>query len=137
MDMDAMDEEILTILKKDARESYVNIANKLNTSEGTIRGRVKKLVEQGIITRFTIRTKGKNVKALIAVQMDINAENPKWDKIVEIDGVEMVYEVSGDNDLIAIVDVMSTEDLNDIIEEIRSLGVKSTRTMLILKEHYS
>jgi len=132
-----MDEEILAILKKDARESYVNIANQLNTSEGTIRGRVKKLVEQGIITRFTIRTKGKNVKALIAVQMDINAENPKWDKIVEIDGVEMVYEVSGDNDLIAMVDVMSTENLNDIIEEIRGLGVKSTRTMLILKEHFS
>lgn len=132
-----MDEEILAILKKDARESYVNIANQLNTSEGTIRGRVKKLVEQGIITRFTIRTKGKNVKALIAVQMDINAENPKWDKIVEIEGVEMVYEVSGDNDLIAMVDVMSTENLNDIIEEIRSLGVKSTRTMLILKEHFS
>ena len=137
MDMDTMDEEILAILKKDARESYVNIANQLNTSEGTIRGRVKKLVEQGIITRFTIRTKGKNVKALIAVQMDINAENPKWDKIVEIDGVEMVYEVSGDNDLIAMVDVMSTENLNDIIEEIRGLGVKSTRTMLILKEHFS
>ena len=135
--MDAMDEEILAILKKDARESYVNIANKLNTSEGTIRGRVKKLVEQGIITRFTIRTKGKNVKALIAVQMDINAENPKWGQIVEIEGVELVYEVSGENDLIAMVDVMSTEDLNDIIEEIRSLGVKSTRTMLILKEHYS
>jgi DNA-binding Lrp family transcriptional regulator len=135
--MDAMDEEILAILKKDARESYVNIANKLSTSEGTIRGRVKKLVEQGIITRFTIRTKGKNVKALIAVQMDINAENPKWNRIVEIEGVELVYEVSGENDLIAMVDVMSTEDLNDIIEEIRSLGVKSTRTMLILKEHYS
>ena len=135
--MDTMDEEILAILKKDARESYVNIANRLNTSEGTIRGRVKKLVEQGIITRFTIRTKGKNVKALIAVQMDINAENPKWNKIVEINGVELVYEVSGENDLIAMVDVMSTENLNDIIEEIRSLGVKSTRTMLILKEHYS
>ncbi len=132
-----MDEEILAILKKDARESYVNIANKLNTSEGTIRGRVKKLVEHGVITRFTIRTKGKNVKALIAIGMDINAENPKWDKIVEIDGVELIYEVSGDNDLIALVDVMSTEDLNDIIEEIRGLGVKSTRTMLILKEHYN
>jgi Lrp/AsnC family transcriptional regulator for asnA, asnC and gidA len=137
MYMDAMDEEILAILKKDARESYVNIASKLNTSEGTIRGRVKKLVEQGVITRFTIRTKGKNVKALIAIQMDINAENPKAHTITEIEGVEMVYEVSGDNDLIALVDVMSTEDLNEIIEDIRNLGVKATRTMLILKEHYS
>lgn len=136
--MDAMDEEILTILKKDARESYVNIASKLNTSEGTVRGRVKKMVERGIITRFTIRTKGKNVKALIAVQIDVNSD---IDQIVGgingIPGVELVYEVSGDNDLMVLVDVMSTEELNNIIEDIRRMGIQSTRTLLILKEHFN
>ena len=42
--MDKMDEDILGILKKDARESYVNIAQRLGTSEGTIRGRIKRMI---------------------------------------------------------------------------------------------
>jgi DNA-binding Lrp family transcriptional regulator len=135
--MDAMDEQILSLLKKDARESYVTIAKKLKTSEGTIRARVKKMVEQGEITGFTVRTRGKNVKALISIKIDINTDAASVaEKIVKIDGVEYVHEISGETDLIVLVDVLSTEDLNAVIDKIRSFGIQATMTMLILKEHY-
>ena len=135
--MDAMDEQILGLLKKDARESYVTIAKDLKTSEGTIRARVKKMVDQGAITGFTVRTKGKNVKALISIKIDINTDAAHIaEKIVKLDGVEYVHEISGESDLIVLVDVMSTEDLNSTIDHIRSFGIQATMTMLILKEHY-
>ena len=135
--MDAMDEQILGLLKKDARESYVTIAKKLKTSEGTIRARVKKMVDQGVITGFTVRTKGKNVKALISIKIDINTDASQVaEKIVKLDGVEYVHEISGESDLIVLADVMSTEDLNTTIDQIRSFGIQATMTMLILKEHY-
>ena len=135
--MDAMDEKILGILKKDARESYVTIAKDLKTSEGNIRARVKKMVDQGAITGFTVRTKGKNVKALISIKIDINTDASQVaEKIVKLDGVEYVHEISGESDLVVQVDVMSTEDLNSVIDKIRSFGIQATMTMLILKEHY-
>jgi DNA-binding Lrp family transcriptional regulator len=135
--MDKIDEDILAMLKNDARESYVTIAQKLDTSEGTVRGRVKKMMQQGIITGFTVRTKGKNIKALISIKININSDAAQIaNKIIKIEGVEFVFEISGDTDLCVMVDVMSTEELNDIIDRIRSYGIQSTMTMLILKEHY-
>lgn len=135
--MDAMDEEIIRILRKDSRESYVNIAERLNTSEGTVRTRIKKLYESGIITQFTIRTKGKNVKALVEISIDVNVDTSLVARnIMGIEGVELVYEVSGENDLVVIIDVMSTTELNEIIDKIRGFGnIQSTKTSLILNEH--
>jgi DNA-binding Lrp family transcriptional regulator len=134
--MDNMDEEILAILKKDARMPFVTIAKKLRTSEGTIRARVKKMLNEGIIRSFTIRTASKNVKALVEIKINVNINTTNISKgIRKIPGVDSVYEVSGDNDIVALVDVMSTKDLNAIIETIRRLEhTVATKTQLILNE---
>ena len=51
--------------------------------------------------------------------------------------VREVFEVTGDQDIIAIVDVESSTRLNEIIEKVRHYdSIISTRTRLILKEHY-
>ena len=47
--IDHLDDKIIEILKKDSRRPFVEIANELEVSEGTIRSRVKKLFEEGII----------------------------------------------------------------------------------------
>jgi DNA-binding Lrp family transcriptional regulator len=52
-------------------------------------------------------------------------------------GVTEVYEVTGDQDIIAVVDVETSQQLNDIIEGVRRQdNILSTRTRLILKEHF-
>ena len=53
--IDHLDDKIIEILKKDSRRPFVEIATELNVSEGTIRSRVKKLFEEGVIQSFTIR----------------------------------------------------------------------------------
>ena len=48
-----------------------------------------------------------------------------------------VVTTTGDQDIIAIVDVESSTRLNEIIEKVRHYdSIISTRTRLILKEHY-
>lgn len=135
--MDGLDEKILMILREDARESYVSIASKLGTSEGTIRARTKRLLEEGVITRFTLKIASKNVKALVDVKARSNVNTANISEaIMQHSGVETVYEVSGESDLVVVVNVMSTTELNDIIERIRSLtDVVSTQTRLVLREH--
>jgi DNA-binding Lrp family transcriptional regulator len=136
--IDHLDDKIIEILKKDSRRPFVEIANELEVSEGTIRSRVKKLFDEGVIQAFTIKTSSKNVKALVEVKIDVNVNTSDIaDQIAGFDGVSEVYEVTGEEDIVAIIDVTSSPQLNEIIERIRRYdNVESTRTRLILKEHF-
>ncbi len=136
--IDNLDKRILEIMKKDSRCPYVDIADQLGVSEGTVRSRVHKMTEDGVIRGFTIKTNSKNVKALVEVSIDVNTDTEEIARrMSEYDGVTEVFEVTGDQDIIAIVDVESTQNLNDIIEKVRKYdNVLSTRTRLILKEHF-
>ena len=136
--IDNLDKRILEIMKKDSRCPYVEIAEKLGVSEGTVRSRVHKMTEDGIIRGFTSKTSSKNVKARGEVRIYVNTDTEEIArKLSEYDGVTEVFEVTGDQDIIAIVDVESPQSLNEIIERVRRYdNVLSTRTRLILKEHF-
>ncbi|MDD2627054.1 MAG: Lrp/AsnC family transcriptional regulator [Candidatus Methanomethylophilus sp.] len=135
--IDNLDKRILEIMKKDSRCPYVEIANQMGVSEGTIRSRVHRMIEDGVIRGFTIKTSSKNVKALVEVRIDVNTDTEEIAKeLAKYEGVTEVFEVTGDQDIIAIVDVESSQRLNEIIEQVRRFNVLSTRTRLILKEHF-
>jgi DNA-binding Lrp family transcriptional regulator len=136
--MDELDENIIDVLKKDSRRPFVEVAEQLQVSEGTIRSRVRKMTEDGIIKGFTIKTSSRNVKAMVEIRVDVNTDTDAVAKtLASQDGVTEVYEVTGDQDIIAIVDVESSQQLNDIIERVRRYdNILSTRTRLILKEHF-
>ena len=136
--IDNLDKRILEIMKKDSRCPYVEIADKLGVSEGTVRSRVHRMTEEGIIRGFTIKTSSKNVKALVEVKIDVNTDTEAIAReLSTYDGVTEVFEVTGGQDIIAIVDVESSQSLNEIIERVRRYdNVLSTRTRLILKEHF-
>lgn len=136
--IDHLDERIIEILKKDSRKPFVEIAEELKVSEGTIRSRVRKLLEEGVIQSFTIKTSSKNVKAIIEVKIDVNVNTAEVAaNIAKFDGVSEVFEVTGEEDIVAIIDVTSSPQLNEIIERVRRFdNVLSTRTRLILKEHF-
>ena len=54
--MDETDYNIIDILRENSRETNMEIARKLNVSEGTIRKRIMNMVNNGIIRKFTIET---------------------------------------------------------------------------------
>ncbi|MCL2142798.1 MAG: Lrp/AsnC family transcriptional regulator [Methanomassiliicoccaceae archaeon] len=136
--MDDLDEHIIEVLKKDSRCPFVEIAEQLQVSEGTIRSRVRRMMDDGMIKGFTIKTSSRNVKAMVEIRIDVNTDTDEIAKLLSANqGVTEVYEVTGDQDIIAIVDVESSQQLNDIIERMRrNDNILSTRTRLILKEHF-
>ncbi len=136
--IDYLDEKIIELLKKDSRRPFVDIANQLKVSEGTVRSRVRKLVEEDVIQTFTIKTSSKNVKAVIEVKINVNINTSDVAaQIARFEGVSEVFEVTGEEDVVAIIEVTSSPQLNEIIERIRRFdNVQSTRTRLILKEHF-
>jgi DNA-binding Lrp family transcriptional regulator len=134
--MDELDEEILRILRRDARTPYTEIADRVGTSEGTVRNRVEQLVEDGVIERFTVATRTGNVKAMIETGVDVSVDTHDIsDRVVEWPEVDFVWQVSGEADLVFVVDAQDTRRVNEIITQTRELDeVVSTKTRLILDE---
>ena len=134
--MDDLDREILAILRRDARIPYTEIADRVGTSEGTIRNRVEQLVEDGVIERFTVATRTGNVKAMIEVGVDVSVDTHDIsDRVAEWPEVDFVWQVSGEEDIVLVVDAADTADLNELISRVRELDeVVSTKTRLILEE---
>jgi DNA-binding Lrp family transcriptional regulator len=134
--MDELDRQILTILRRDARTPYTEIADRVGTSEGTVRNRFEQMVEDGIIERFTVATSTGNVRAMIEVGVDVNVDTAAVsDRMIEWKEVDFVWQVSGDEDIVLVVDAADTERVNELITRARELDeVVSTKTRLILDE---
>jgi DNA-binding Lrp family transcriptional regulator len=134
--MDDIDRRLLALLRDNARSSFTQLASAVGTSEGTVRARMKRLVGDGVITGFTIRTAGNQVKALIEVVVQRNVQTNEVTRIIRgWDGVESVWEVTGEQDLVVVADCPDTARLNALIDAIRGIeGTEATRSRLILRE---
>jgi len=70
--LDKLDRDIIDELQDDGRKPYNEIANKLNVSEGTIRKRVRKLTDMGVLKIAGLINPekiGENLLAVIGVQL--------------------------------------------------------------------
>jgi len=134
--MDELDREILAILRRDARTPYTEIADRIGTSEGTVRNRVERLAEDGVIERFTVATRTGNVKAMIEVGVAVDVDTHAiCQRFTEWEQVDFVWQVSGEEDIVLVVDAADTNGVNDLITRARDLDeVVSTKTRLILDE---
>ncbi|WP_136590372.1 Lrp/AsnC family transcriptional regulator [Salinigranum halophilum] len=134
--MDDLDHQILSILRRDARTPYTEIADRVGTSEGTVRNRVDRMTQDGVIERFTVATRTGNIKAMVEVSVAVDVNTSEVSKqMAEWDDVDFVWQVSGEQDIVLIVDTADTAAVNDLITRARELDeVKSTKTRLILDE---
>ena len=134
--MDELDRRILTILRRDSRTPYTEIADRVNTSEGTVRNRVEQLLDSGVIERFTVATRTGNVKAMVEIGVAVDVDTGAMsERLSEWTDVDFVWQVSGEEDVVIVVDTTDTGTLNDLITQARELDqVVSTKTRLILDE---
>lgn len=131
--MDEKDEKILEILEENGRASYTEIAEEVGVSEGTVRNRVENMKEDGVIEKFTVEASKNDISAVVLTKL---ATSKDPEKVIEQfpEGLT-VYEVTGEHDLVIILDREETEQLNDSIDEVRGIeGVKGTVTKSVLRE---
>ncbi|MGQ4554890.1 AsnC family transcriptional regulator [Halobellus sp. GM3] len=134
--MDDLDRRILDILRRDSRTPYTEIAAQVETSEGTVRNRVERLIDEGIIERFTISTQTGNIKAMIEVSVKVDVDTTEVSEaMAEWEQVDFVWQVSGEEDVVLVVDAADTRAVNELITRARELDeVQDTKTRLILDE---
>ena len=134
--MDELDREILSILRRDARTPYTEIAERVGTSEGTVRNRVEGMVDDGVIERFTVTTRTGNVKAMIEISVAMDVDTGEvGERLAEWEEVDFVWQVSGEDDIVLVVDCVDTRAVNELISRAREQEeVENSTTRLILDE---
>jgi DNA-binding Lrp family transcriptional regulator len=135
MHKDKVDESILEFLRKDSRESFVEIGKKLKLSESAIRHRVKNMVDSGTITKFTVEEGGGQPEALVMVSADSSIDTSKVSlKLTKLNAVKKIYEITGQYDICVIIQAPSIQEINACIDDLRKItGVTDTNTVIILK----
>lgn len=134
---DKIDAEILRILKEDSRESFVDIGKKLKLSESAVRRRVKNLIDNKIIRKFTIEIgEQSSTKAIVLVSVESSMDTSKVSaKLTKLDGIKTVYEITGQYDIAVILSAPNITDINIAIDQLRKVqGVSDTNTVIILRD---
>lgn len=136
--MDKTDYEILKCLKENARENATNIGEKINLSTSAVIERIKKFETSGLIKQYTVvinqQAFGGELMAFISVRL----EHPKfYENFVEIvnfhNSIAECYYIAGDFDFILKVITKTAQDLENILNYIKSIdGVSLTRTSVVL-----
>ena len=133
---DKIDERILEILRKDSRESFVEIGKKLKLSESAIRRRVKTMVDGKIIERFTLQEGEINsTSAIVLISVDSSIDTSKVSsKLTKLTAVKTVYEITGQYDISVIIRAPTINEINICIDELRKIpGIIDTNTVIILR----
>jgi Lrp/AsnC family transcriptional regulator, involved in the regulation of lysine biosynthesis len=134
--LDDTDEKIIRILQADSRKAFVEIANQIGLSESAVRRRVKNLVDGGTIKRFTLELGASDkTSAITLISVSSTADTSAVSgKLMKLGGVEVVYEITGQYDIAAIIAAPAIVEINKCIDDIRKIeGVSDTNTVIILK----
>ncbi len=134
--MDQLNRKIVDALTQDARTPFLEISKRLGVSEGTIRNRVGKLLKHGAIRRFTVELgDAGGVSGVVCIKSDSHKGTTQVGEALKrlSSQVGRVFEVSGEFDLICIVDSPSVGEMNFLLERIRrSKGVLQTQTFMVM-----
>ncbi len=117
-DIDDLDKRIILELQQDARKPYKEIAKKVEVSEGTVRNRVVRLIDRGILklqARVNPFAFPNKISALVGVSVKGREHEETMERIAQIPCVTSVWNATGRFDLFFEVMVDSLEDLNNVL----------------------
>ena len=135
--VDELDQKLITALQKNGREGYVELARKLGVVEGTVRKRVKNLLDKDTIKITAVpnvRKLGYGFIGIMGLQVRMEDLRKVGDNLARNRHVCYLAFVTGRYDLMAIVVTQSPEELSRFIErEISAIpSILRTETYLNL-----
>ena len=135
--IDTTDMKIIRALQGDARKPVVQIAREVNANEATVRRRIKRLLKDGIIERFTVvlnyHKLGRVIKAFIGLRVEPAKLKTIADHLAKHPDTQVLYRTSGDTDIVTEVIFEKMEDLNAFLEEELKLeGIRGTIVTIVI-----
>lgn len=135
------DEKLLAVLRNNARTSVSDLARLLNLSRSTVQSRITRLEQTGVIKGYVVEYGDKFVSSLVSAHVSIKVRQKLTTKtnveLKQIPQISELYAISGEYDLIAVVQAQSTEQLSHLLDDIGNLdGVERTNSAVVLETKF-
>lgn len=137
MSLDVLDMKIIQCLTDDARTTYRSMAEEAGVSEATIKNRIDRLIEEGVIKKFTVMLDyhklGRAIKSFIGLKVQPAKLHDIVDHMKGHPDLMVLYRTSGDVDLLFEVIFEKMEDLNAFLEKELALdGILGTVVTIVI-----
>ncbi len=118
--IDSVDKQILTILLKDARTPFLEIARKLIVSGGTVHQRIEKMKQAGIIEGSSFKLNLKNLGLDVTVFLGIHLKSTKGlpeliEKLKDMKEVVEAYYTTGNYALLVKIHTKNISDFHQFL----------------------
>lgn len=138
--MDEIDQQLISLLRQNARMNVADLAHKLKVSRGTVTNRLRKLEDQQVIVGYTVRLRPEAEPERIRAWMGILVEGNQTRRVIASllgePGVASLHDTNGRWDLLAELESGSMSELSQILERIRLVpGIRSTETNIHLASY--
>jgi DNA-binding Lrp family transcriptional regulator len=136
--MDDLDRQLIELLARDARVSNRKIAIDLGVTEGTVRGRIKRLQQDGLISFTAITSFGladSARMAFIGVEVNVNEARQVAEQISQMPSINAVMVTMGRFNVLAVCLFNTLDHLLELSSnQILSLpGVHHIETSIAVK----
>ena len=138
--MDATDQQLLSLLRKDARASIATLAQKLGVSRGTVTNRITRLEDAGVIVGYTVRLRPdaepNEIHAWMSIAVEGNETRAVIASLLGEPGVASLHDTNGRWDLLAELRAANLSELAQLLERIRLVrGISNTETSIHLQTY--
>ena len=134
MTLDKKDHSIINILKQNSRSAIRDVAKKTKIRPSTVHERIKKLVKEGVIEKFTLKLNNKLVEENFIVFMLIKGATTEYinERIVNNKHVKEIFGITGEYDLLLKLKFKDVEEFNEFLIKFRKehKGIRQTYTMI-------
>lgn len=136
--LDALDHQLLALLRVQARTPTATLARKLGVSRGTVVNRLARLEARGVITGYTVQVRADTEPGDIRAWMSIAVEGDKTREVIKRllgePSVSSLHDTNGRWDLLAEVHAPSLTELSAVLERIRKIkGIGNSETSIHLQ----
>ncbi|ONG54398.1 AsnC family transcriptional regulator [Pseudoroseomonas deserti] len=135
--LDETDRALLSLLRADARQPLTSLAAALDLSRATVKARIDRLLERGVIQGFTVVLRPEAeiapIRAITMVEIDGNATDRITRRLQGLPSVTAIHATNGRWDLVLELEVASLEAFDAALREIRQIeGVANSESNLLL-----
>jgi Lrp/AsnC family transcriptional regulator, leucine-responsive regulatory protein len=136
--LDELDEQIIDLLRDDARRTITDIAKRVNLSPAPVKRRIDRLEQLGVITGYTVAVDhdliGPSIEAFTELRFAGDADIDEiLAAVEEIPEIREVFTMAGDPDALLRIRVNDVEHLKAVVNHLRRTGrVTGTKTLMVL-----
>ena len=135
--IDLLDQELISLLRRDARMSVADLAHKLKVSRGTVTNRMTKLENQGVVVGYSVQLRPdavpNDIRAWMSIAVSGNETRAVIASLLGEPGVACLHDTNGRWDLLVELRAENLTQMSQVLERIRLIrGIQTSETSIHL-----